>query len=215
MPNLTQATITMAEQFKEMLDAIMEAKDDEARQEAYEAFTQHKIVEKQLRIAEKMEPTKKGASKVEVCPHCNCVTTNLKQHTKTLKCHEIHEVKWITHLAKTTEIEKTDVIMYRAVESAGERKADLTNMEDDAWKERTEKIKEFYEYENLCQKTESKKAVAYVADFKPTDVEGRVDEMPVVDAPVVDAPVVEMPTPVAETAKPPKKKLKLKLKVVS
>ena len=94
-------------------------------------------------------------------------------------------------------------------------------MDDDAWKERTEKIKEFYEYENLCQKTESKKAVAYVADFKPTDVEGRVDEMPVVDetpvvdAPVVDAPVVEMPTPVAETAKPPKKKLKLKLKVVS
>ena len=195
-----------------MLDAIMEAPNEEARQEAYEAFAKHKIVEKQLRIAEKMEPTKKGASKVEICPHCNCVTTNLKQHTKTLKCHEIAEVKWVTHLAKTTDIEKTDVIMYRAVESNRERKADLTNEANYAWEERTEKIKEFYEYENLCQKTEGKKAVAYVADFKQTDEEerdwgkflkGRVDELPVADAPVVDAPVVD--------AKPPKKKLKLKI----
>lgn len=168
MPNLTQATLTMAENFKEMLDAIMEAKTDTERQEAYEAFTRHKIVEKQLRIAENMEASNKGTSKVEVCPHCHCATTNLKQHTKTLKCHEISEVKMITHLAKTTDIAKTDVIMYRAIERSRERKADLTSLDDDAWRERTEKIKEFYEYENLCQKTEDKKSVAYVADLKLT-----------------------------------------------
>lgn len=59
MPNLTQKTLDEAVEFKELLDAIMTAKTDEERQEAYEAFTQHKIVEKQFNIVIKKPTTGK------------------------------------------------------------------------------------------------------------------------------------------------------------
>ena len=221
MPNLTQATITMAEQFKEMLDAIMEAPNEEARQEAYEAFAQHKIVEKQLRIAEKMEPTKHGISKKQICPDCSCATTNLKQHQKTMKCHETWETMRVTHRVKTTMVADCDIIMYRAVQDAKERREDyVVSLGHHQWVERVEKVKEFYKENNAIEdmvcladyenEYEKEYRLKYGVGVYEEGVRKIVDA-PVVDAPVVDAPVVEMPTPVAETTKPPKKKLKLKL----
>ena len=131
MPNLTQKTLDEAVEFKELLDAIMTAKTDEERQEAYEAFTQHKIVEKQFNIVIKKPTT--GKAKRVICPHCLCATTHLKDHQKTMKCHEIYE-------AKDKEF-GDDVIKLKAVEDKSERRVDYTNM---SWLMREDKAKEMF-----------------------------------------------------------------------
>jgi len=117
----------------------MEAKTDDARKIAYDEFVKIKIVEKQLRIAEQFTTTK-GSCKKIVCPHCDCITTNLKLHQKTLKCDEIFESKLQPVKYGTVNVSQTLLIKYREIEDKADRRREISN----DYLKREREIAEFY-----------------------------------------------------------------------